>query len=95
MRRRLPLISLLLAAVLLAGQALVGAHDSSHELMPGAAHGCVVCTYANAAGHGAVPAVPPVVIAGTVEAPEAILATTEAVVAIRLHPIRGPPALLL
>lgn len=94
MRRRIPLISLLLATALLAGQVLAGAHDSSHDQLPGAAHGCMVCTYVNAVGHGAVPAAPTLTIAGTVEAPEAILATTQTVVATRLHPIRGPPALL-
>ncbi len=93
--RRVPLISLLLAGTLLAGQALVAAHDSSHDQIPGAAHGCMVCTYVNAVGHGVVPTVPTVTTTGTIEAPEAILATTQAVVAIRLHPIRGPPALPL
>jgi hypothetical protein len=94
MRRRLPLVSLLLAAALLAGQALVSAHDYSHELLPGAAHGCVVCVYAHGAGHGALPAAPVLALAGTSESPVAALAGAQAAVTVRLHPIRGPPTLL-
>ena len=94
MRRRVPLISLLLAATLLAGQAVLGAHDSSHELVPGAAHGCVVCVYAHGAGHGALPATPRLALATSVESPEIPLMAAAAAVTVRLHPIRGPPALL-
>lgn len=93
MRRRVPLISLLLAATLLAGQAVAAAHDSDHGLQPGAAHGCVVCVYAHGAGHGALPATPAVAIAGPVYVPDAALAVAQTAVTVRLHPIRGPPAL--
>lgn len=94
MRRRVPLISLLLAAALLAGQALFAVHDSDHGLQPGAAHGCVVCVYAHGAGHGAIPIASGLTITGAIEPPDAILTATPATVAVRLHPIRGPPALL-
>jgi len=95
MRRRVPLISLLLAAALLAGQALAAAHDSDHGLQPGAAHSCVVCVYAHGAGHGALPAVPQLALALTAEAPDVQPAAATAAVTVRLHPIRGPPALLV
>jgi hypothetical protein len=94
MRRRVPLVSLLLAAALLAGQALAAAHDSDHGLQAGAAHGCVVCVYAHGAGHGALPAVPAVALAGPADPPGIAVAATHAAVSVRLHPIRGPPALL-
>ena len=94
MRRRVPLISLLLAAALLAGQALVALHDSDHGLQAGASHGCVVCVYAHGAGHGALPAMPVVAPGLAAEAPEVPLAAATAAVTVRLHPIRGPPALL-
>jgi hypothetical protein len=94
MRRRIPMISLLLAAALLAGQALAAFHDSDHGLQPGSAHGCVVCVYAHGAGHGALPAMPVVALAVATEAPEVALAAASVAVTVRLHPIRGPPALL-
>jgi hypothetical protein len=94
MRRRVPLISLLLAAALLAGPLLASAHDSDHGLKPGAAHACVACVYAHSAGHGAVPAAPVVALAGANESPVAALAVAQAAVTVRLHPIRGPPAFL-
>jgi hypothetical protein len=94
MRHRVPLISLLLAATLLAGQWLAAVHDSDHGLQPGAAHSCVVCVYAHGAGHGALPAVPRLALGTGTEAPEIPLAATSVAVAARLHPIRGPPALL-
>ena len=92
MKRR-PLVSALLALALFAGQSLAAAHDTSdHGLQPGAAH-CVVCVYAHGAGHGALPVPPALPAAGTVEAPESFLAATQVAVTVRLHPIRGPPAL--
>jgi hypothetical protein len=93
MRSRLPLISALLALALLLGQVLVAAHDSDHGLQPGAAH-CVVCVYAHSAGTGALPAIPVVAVADVIEQPDAILAKAFATVTVRLHPIRGPPAVL-
>lgn len=94
MLRRFMLIPLLLAAALLAGPVLASVHDADHGLQPGAAHGCVVCVYAHGAGHGAMPVAPVVAVAGTSEAPAAARAVPQASVAVRLHPIRGPPALL-
>ncbi|MGH8442791.1 MAG: hypothetical protein ACRETF_07830 [Nevskiaceae bacterium] len=95
MRRRVPLISLVLAAALLAGQMLAAAHDGDHGLQPGAAHGCVVCVYAHGAGHGALPALPLLSPGATVPAPELPLVAAAVAVTVRLHPIRGPPALPL
>jgi hypothetical protein len=94
MRRRVPLISLLLAATLLVGQAVAAAHDSDHGLQPGTTHGCVVCVYAHGAGHGALRAAPQLALAATAEIPETSLTAAAAAVTVRLHPIRGPPALL-
>ena len=94
MRRRIPLISLLLAATLLAGQWLAASHDGKHGLQPDAAHSCVVCVYAHGAGHGALPAVPQLAPGTNAEAPEASAAASAVAVTVRLHPIRGPPALL-
>ncbi len=95
MRSHRSLISLALAATILAGQLLAAAHDTDHHgLLPGASHGCVVCVYAHGAGHGALPAMPVVALAGAIEAPAVVVATTQAAVTVRLHPIRGPPALL-
>ena len=93
MRRRLPLISLVLAAALLAGPVLASAHAGDHALQP-ASHACVVCVYAHGAGHGALPATPELVLTATAEAPEIPLAVAHAAVTVRLHPIRGPPVLL-
>jgi hypothetical protein len=92
MRRR-SLISAVLAAALLLGQALAGAHDSGHGLQPGAAHACAVCVYAHGAGHGVVPGVPTLVFEPPVAAPHAATVLAQAAVTVRLHPIRGPPAL--
>lgn len=94
MRRRLPLISLLLAAVLLAGPVLAAAHDPDHGLQAGTNHSCVVCVYAHGAGHGALPAVPRIDHGTAAESPEATQAAAATAVTVRLHPIRGPPALL-
>lgn len=93
MRSRRPLVSLLLAAALFAGPVLAGAHDPDHGLQPGASHGCVVCVYAHGSGHGALPATPQLVLAATAEAPATVLAGDRLAVTVRLHPIRGPPAL--
>ncbi len=94
MRRRVPLISLLLAATLLAGQWLVAAHDSDHGLQASASHACAVCVYAHGAGHGALPATPQLALALAAEVPEIPLMAAAAAVTVRLHPIRGPPVLL-
>lgn len=93
MRRR-PLIPLLLATALFAGPVLAASHDTEHGLQPGAAHACVFCVYAHGAGHGAVPASPVVPVAGPLEAPETFLAVARTAAAVRLNPIRGPPARL-
>jgi hypothetical protein len=93
MNLRSPLISLVLAAALLAGPVLASAHAGDHDLQP-ASHACVVCVYAHGAGHGALPAAPKVVLATTPEAPEAPPVAARVAVTVRLHPIRGPPVLL-
>jgi hypothetical protein len=92
MRRR-SFVSAVLAAALLLGQALAAAHDSDHGLQE-AAHACVVCVYAHGAGHGAMPVAPELVSAAPGEAPHAAPTSARIAVAVRLHPIRGPPALL-
>lgn len=88
------LLSALLALALFAGPVLAGAHDSDHGLQPGATHACAMCIYAHTGGHGALPTPPALPLGGTVEAPESSCATTTVAVTVRLHPIRGPPALL-
>lgn len=90
---RRSLASLVLAAALFAGPVLASAHDSDHGLQE-AAHACVVCVYAHGAGHGALPATLALVLGAPAAAPEAAAASAEAALAVRLHPIRGPPALL-
>jgi len=90
-----PLISLVLAAALLAGQWLAAAHEPDHALQPGAAHVCAICVYAHGAGSGALPAVPHLVFDGAVEAPESRAAASPLAGILRSHPIRGPPALLV
>jgi len=94
MRSRQPLISAVLALAVLFGQWLAVAHAEDHALQPGAAHVCAVCVYAHGAGHGALPAVPRLALGASIEAPEIPLAATSSAVTVRLHPIRGPPALL-
>ena len=94
MRRRVPLISMLLAATLLAGQWLVALHDGDHGLQPDATHSCVVCAYAHGGGHGALPAIPQLALDAGVEAPAIPLTAASVAVTVRLHPIRGPPDLL-
>ena len=94
MRSRRPLISLVLAAAVLAGQWLAAAHEPNHALQPGAAHGCVVCAYAHGAGAGALPAMPRVALDTAHEAPELPLLANPLAATPRHQPIRGPPALL-
>lgn len=94
MRSRRPLISLVLAAAVLAGQWLTAAHEPDHALQPGAAHVCAVCVYAHGAGTGALPSVPHLIFNGAVEAPEVPAAASPPAAILRNHPIRGPPALL-
>ena len=94
MRRRAHLVPLLLAANLLVAPVLAGAHDGDHGPQPGTAHACVVCVYAHGAGHGAVPAALLPTFDVAAEAPQASVASAHAAVTVRLHPIRGPPALL-
>ena len=94
MRSRRPLISLVLAAALLAGQWLAAAHDPEHALQPGAAHSCVVCVYAHGAGTGALPSLPQLTVNVAVEAPETRVEANPLAATLRHHPIRGPPALL-
>lgn len=88
------LVSLVLAAALLAGQWLSASHETEHSLLPDAAHACAVCVYAHGAGHGALPTSVALAFAGAADVPAPALAATPAAVAIRLHPIRGPPAFL-
>jgi len=87
-------VSLVLAAALLLGQWLAAAHATEHSLLPEAAHACAVCVYAHGAGHGALPARVTLIVGGPADAPEARFAAAPVPVAVRLHPIRGPPALL-
>lgn len=94
MRRRLPLISLLLAAALLAGPVIAAAHAPDHGLQPGASDSCVICVYAHGAGHGALPATPALALDGAADAPEGRAATQPLAATLRHHPIRGPPGLL-
>ena len=90
---RRPLVSLLLVAALFAGPVVASAHDSDHGLQE-AAHGCVVCMYAHGAGHGALPVALALVVAVPATAPATSAALAPVALAVRLHPIRGPPALL-
>lgn len=94
MRSRRPLLTLVLAAALLAGQWLVAAHEPDHALA-GAAHGCVVCVYAHGAGTGALPHVAALSLDGAVEAPASARTRAPRAALLRHHPIRGPPALLV
>lgn len=93
MRSRQSLISLVLAAALLAGQWLAATHDSDHGLQAGATDGCVVCVYAHGAGTGALPALPQLALTLTSDAPEASPAGNPLAATLRHHPIRGPPTL--
>lgn len=95
MRSRRPLLTLVLAAALLAGQWLAAAHEPDHALQPGAAHGCVVCVYAHGAGAGALPHVAVPSLAGAVEAPASAQVRAPRAALHRHHSIRGPPALLV
>ncbi|MGQ0586853.1 MAG: hypothetical protein ACT4PK_06590 [Gammaproteobacteria bacterium] len=92
--RKTSLISRVLAAAVLAGQWLIATHDSDHGTLPGAAHDCVVCVYAHGAGNGALPTAAPLALGTGSEAPEVTPAAASVAVTVRLHPIRGPPALL-
>jgi hypothetical protein len=92
MHRR-SLVSLVLAAALFAGPVIASAHDSDHGLQE-AAHGCVVCVYAHGAGHGALPVALALVFAAPAAAPEIPAVSAQVALAVRLHPIRGPPELL-
>lgn len=93
MRTRRPLVHLLLATGLLLGQWLAAGHDSEHGVQPGA-HACAVCVYAHGAGSGALPSLPPLALDGTAPAPESLQLLGPRVLAVRHHPIRGPPSLL-
>lgn len=93
MRRHLPLISLLLAAVLLAGQWLCAVHESDHALQ-GATPACSVCVAAHQAGTGALPAIPHLALDHASARPEDAVAAGALAAILREHPIRGPPALL-
>jgi hypothetical protein len=95
MRSRRSLISAVLAAALLLGQWLAAAHEGEHALKPGATHACAVCVYAHGAGSGAVPHVPGLALGSPAQAPEPSLAASPLAAAVRNHPIRGPPALLV
>lgn len=94
MRSRRPLIPLVLAAAVLAGQWLAAAHEPDHALQPGAAHACAVCVYAHGGGSGLLPAIAQLGFDGAAEAPEPAAAANPLAVIARHHPIRGPPALL-
>ena len=92
MRSHRPLLSLLLAAALLAGQWLAAVHAEEHALQP-TAHACAVCLHADSTGAGSLPAVPHLVLDTAVAAPEAAAAARALAAILRHHPIRGPPAL--
>ena len=93
MRRRLPLVSLLLAAALLAGQWLCAVHESDHALQ-GATPACSVCVAAHGAGAGALPSLPLLALEFASAPPEATVADRLPAAVFLDHPIRGPPALL-
>jgi hypothetical protein len=92
MRRRHPLLSLVLAAALLTGQWLAGMHAEEHALQP-TAHACAVCLHADSSGAGALPAVPHLVVDGVVATPDSTAAASPLAAILCHHPIRGPPAL--
>ena len=94
MRSRRSLVSAVLAAALLLGQWLAAAHEPDHALKPGAAHACAVCVYAHGAGTGALPAAPLLALDGGTELAHVAVTASPVAVAVRHHPIRGPPALL-
>jgi hypothetical protein len=93
MRRRVPLVSLLLAAALLAGQWLCAAHEADHALQ-GATPACSVCVAAHQAGAGALPALPQLALEPGSAPPEAPAVANPLAATLRHHPIRGPPTLL-
>ena len=93
MRRRVPLISLLLAATLLAGQWLCAVHESEHALQ-GATPACSVCLVAHQAGAGALPTIPQLALNVVSTPPAAPSVASPLAATLRHHPIRGPPALL-
>ena len=93
MRSR-PLLSMLLAAALLAGQWLAAGHDTDHGLSPGAAHACAICAYVHGAGSGALPATPRLSLAAPAVAPDAVIVAAPRAASLSQQPIRGPPALL-
>jgi len=94
MRSRRSLVSAVLAAALLLGQWLAAAHEPDHALKPGAAHACAVCVYAHGAGTGALPAAPLLALDAATELAHVTVTTSLVAVAVRHHPIRGPPVLL-
>jgi hypothetical protein len=85
-------VSLVLAAVLLAGQWLAGSHLTEHSLQ--VAHDCAVCQFAHGAGAGALPAAPLLVLAAAAEVLVPDVLTPAAAAAAYRQPIRGPPSLL-
>lgn len=89
-----PLTHLVLAAALLLGQWLSAAHTPDDVLTPGAAHACAVCVYSHASGTGALPVMAALQIPVAALASAAPAARHPVAVALRYHPIRGPPALL-
>ena len=94
MRSRRSLISLVLAATLLAGQWFCAVHDTEHELTAGTAQTCAVCVCAHGAGTGALPTFAHLSFDGAAEAPDNTTVANPQAVTSRHHPIRGPPALL-
>lgn len=93
MRRRVPLISLLLAVALLTGQWLCAVHESDHALQ-GSTPACSVCVAAHQAGAGALPAIPQLALDFSSAPPETPAVENPLAATLRHHPIRGPPALL-
>jgi len=95
MRLPRPFISLLLATAVLAGQWLAATHDSAHGLSPNASHSCAICVYAHGAGTGALPVQPVVRLDDAAAEPFSIVVAIPVATALRDHPIRGPPLLLV
>jgi len=93
MRSHRSLICALLALAVLAGQWVCAVHESDHALQ-NAATSCAICVAAHGAGAGALPAMPSLDVVAPVAAPEMPRVATATAVTVRLHPIRGPPALL-
>ena len=94
MRILRPLVSLLLALSVLAGQWLVVDHDHDRSVATASEHACAICVYAHAAGSGALPVAPALHFEFTTVVQEFAAAVSRASAPQQHHPIRGPPQIL-